>query len=82
MNKNLDHDSKPKNIIINGTPTKFNGDEISYSQLVELAFPGGAAIVYTVTYTGPQMADGTLAQGQSIKIRNGVKFYVTKTNRS
>ncbi len=73
---------KPTNIIINGTPTKFDEDLIFYKQLVELAFPNSADAVYTVTYSGPQIPDGTLTEGQSLKIRNGVKFVVNKTNRS
>ena len=77
-----DKGDKPINIIINGTPTKFDGDVISYTQLVELAFPNHTDIVYTVTYTGPQTPDGTLTEGQSLEIRNGVKFVVNKTNRS
>jgi len=82
MTKDSNNGDKPTNIIINGTPTKFNGDEINYDQLVELAFPGSSKILYTITFMGPQMPDGTLTEGQSIKIRNGVKFNVSKTNRS
>ena len=70
------------NIIINGTPIKFDGDVISYAELVEIAFPNNKSVVYTVTYTGPQTPDGTLTNGQSVGIRNGVKFVVKKTNRS
>lgn len=82
MPKENKHEEKPKNIIINGTPTKFEGTEITYTQLVELAYPNSPGGVYTITFMGPQMADGTLAEGQSVKIRNGVKFIVKKTNRS
>lgn len=77
-----DKDNKPTNIIVNGTPTKFDGDVISYTQLVALAYPNATDTVYTVTYSGPQIPDGTLTEGQSLKIRNGVKFVVNKTNRS
>lgn len=77
-----DKGDKPKNILINGTPTKFDGDQISYKQLVELAFPNSTDTVYTVTFSGPKMPDGTLAEGQSLTIQNGVKFVVNKTNRS
>jgi hypothetical protein len=78
------HKNKPTNIIINGSPTKFDGDKISYTQVVELAYPGesNSEVVFTVTYMGPQMPDGTLVEGQFVEVRNGVKFNVSKTNRS
>lgn len=84
MNQNEHQKDKPTNIIVNGRPKKFDDDEISYSEVVELAFPGesNSEIVFTVTYAGPQMPDGTLVAGQSVEIRNGVKFNVNKTNRS
>lgn len=80
----LDHENKPNNIIVNARPKSFEGDRITYSEVVELAFSGSVdpSIVYTVTYVGPQMADGTLVESQSVAIRNGVKFDVIKTNRS
>jgi len=78
------HKNKPTNIIVNGRPTKFKGDEISYTEVVEIAYLGesNSGIVFTVTYMGPRMPDGTLVKGQSIEVRNGMKFDVTKTNRS
>lgn len=78
------HKNKPTNIIVNGRPTKFDGDEVSYTEVVEIAYPGesNSGIVFTVTYMGPQMPDGTLVKGQSVEGRNGMKFDVTKTNRS
>ena len=76
--------TKPVNIIVNARPRKVDGDQISYEEVVELAFPGQVdpSIVYTVTYVGPQTPDGTLAEAQSVAIRNGTKFDVNKTNRS
>ncbi|MGN4935048.1 multiubiquitin domain-containing protein [Aeromonas veronii] len=78
------HENKPVNIIVNARPRKVDGDQISYEEVVELAFPGQVDpnIVYTVTYVGPQTPDGTLVEGQSVAIRNGMKFDVNKTNRS
>ncbi|MFI9458985.1 multiubiquitin domain-containing protein [Acinetobacter sp. NPDC052428] len=72
------------NIIVNARPKKFDGDRISYEEVIELAFPGqfDPNIVYTIAYAGPQTPDGTLVAGQSVAIRNGMKFDVNKTNRS
>lgn len=71
-------------IIINARPKKFSGDEISYEEVVQLAFTGSVDpnIIYTVTFVGPKIADGTLTVGQSVQIKNGMKFDVNKTNRS
>ncbi|PLA73404.1 hypothetical protein CYQ88_11395, partial [Hydrogenovibrio sp. SC-1] len=78
------HESKPKNIIVNARPKSFEGDRITYSEVVDLAFSGSvdSDVVYTVSYVGPKTSDGTLVEGQSVAIRNGVKFDVIKTNRS
>lgn len=72
------------NIIVNARPKKVHGERISYEEVVELAFSGQVDpnIVYTVAYVGPQTPDGTLVAGQSVTIRNGMKFDVNKTNRS
>jgi len=80
----IGHENKPVNIIVNGRPKKVEGVRISYEEVVELAFSGQVDpnIVYTVAYVGPQTPDGTLVPGQSVAIRNGMKFDVNKTNRS
>lgn len=71
-------------IFINGRPTHFEGDSISYSDVVALANPSGVSqdTLFSVKYTGPNMADGSLAEGGSINIKNGMKFDVCRTNRS
>ena len=75
---------KAKHIFINGRPTPFDGDTISYSQVVSLANNGGVpqGILFSVLYTGPSIADGSLANGGSINVINGMKFDVSRTNRS
>ncbi|WP_224974160.1 multiubiquitin domain-containing protein [Acinetobacter oleivorans] len=81
---NQGHHDKYINIIVNARPKKVDSDRISYEEVLELAFPGEVDpnIVYTVAYVGPQTPDGTLVAGQSVTIRNGMKFDVNKTNRS
>ncbi|MGZ8157621.1 MAG: multiubiquitin domain-containing protein [Methylobacter sp.] len=72
-------------IIINARPREVSGEQISYSQVVNLAFPddpSASQFLYSVHYIGPHLPDGTLAEGQSVKLENGMKFDVTKTNRS
>lgn len=88
-NANAGNDNKsvsghPKHIIVNARPKKFDGDQITYSQVVLLAYPDetNPDIIFTVTYVGPHVQDGTLVEGQSVEINNGMKFDVNKTNRS
>lgn len=72
-------------IIVNGRPREFAGEVISYAQVVSLAFPadpGVEQVLYSVHYVAPRLPDGTLVDGQSIELKNGMKFDVTKTNRS
>lgn len=75
---------KPKHIFINGRPTVYEGDTISYTEVVTLANPGGVPqdTLFSVKYTGPNIADGSLADGSSITVVNGMKFDVSRTNRS
>lgn len=77
-------DPKPFHIIVNARPREVTGDSINYQQVVALAFPGADynQFEYSVQYTGPRTPDGTLVDGQSVKLVNGMKFDVTKTNRS
>ena len=72
-------------IIVNGRPRQVDEGLITYSQIAALAFPsdsGSEQFLYSVHYSGPRLPDGTLAEGQSTQLENGMKFDVTKTNRS
>jgi hypothetical protein len=74
-------------IIVNARPAEVANDEVSYADVVALAFnpvPTGADVIFTITYRkGPkQNPKGTLAEGHSVSIKNGMIFSVTQTNRS
>lgn len=71
-------------IIINGRQHSVESDAITYSELVSLAFPSGGTqdALYSIMYSGPNIADGSLAKGGSVSIKNGLKFDVSLTNRS
>ncbi|MOA38331.1 hypothetical protein D3C78_1600040 [compost metagenome] len=79
-----DHQPETKHIIVNARQKPFDGDRITYQQVVALAFPSDAnpEIIYTVSYVGPSIPDSTMADGQSVAVQNGMKFDVKKTNRS
>ena len=77
--------NKTTMIVINGRQREVNGKDISYTQVVQLAFPddqGNDAIEYTVAYANPHGQDGTLVNGQNVHIKEGMIFNVSKTNRS
>jgi len=79
---------KTVTIIVNGRKkTLPKKEELTFEEVIALAFenpPTGDGIQYTVQYTrghGNKPA-GTLVEGQSVKIKEGMEFDVTSTNRS
>lgn len=78
---------KQYTIILNGRETVVTQHELSYEDLVELAFgsrPSGDAIVYTVAYRRGEgnRPEGSLVAGQTLKVKNGMLIDVTPTDRS
>lgn len=86
-NKNQGH-SKEITIIINGRQEIVAAKEIlSFAEIVALAFenpPTGENITFTVTYRKGHgnKPEGTLIEGETIKIKDGMIFNVTSTNKS
>jgi hypothetical protein len=83
-------EKRPKTVtvIVNGRPKTLPKKEVlTFEEVIALAFenpPTGDGIQYTVQYTrghGNKPA-GTLVEGQSVKIKEGMEFDVTSTNRS
>lgn len=79
--------TKQFTVIVNGREKKVTTDELSYDQVVNLAFndkpPTGPNIVITVTYRNAEdNKQGTLVAGQTVEIRNGTIFNVTATDKS
>lgn len=77
-------------IIVNGTTQVAPGEEITFDQVVDLAFPGGSRgdlISYTVTFYngGGRRDQGGLDEGEHVKVRSRqpyTVFNVTRTDRS
>jgi hypothetical protein len=74
-------------IIINGKEKIVTQTALSYAEIVALAFENpqtGPNILYTITYRkGPHKnPEGGLLAGQTVKIKNGMIFNVTPTNKS
>lgn len=86
MNEEHGHD-KRITIIVNGRKKEVAAKELSYTDIVNLAYdnnpPTGPNIVITVTYKkGEGDKQGTLLPGDTIKIKDGMIFNVTATDKS
>jgi hypothetical protein len=84
-----DNKDKDKNItiIVNGRQKVVTAKELSFAQVVALAFdtpPTGQNIVFTVTYRKGEgnKPEGTMVEGDVVKVKDGMIFNVTATNRS
>ena len=75
-------------IIVNGREkTVEKNDQISSQELVTLAFenpPTGEFICFTITYRKGHgnKPDGNLAEGELVKVKDGMIFNVTATDKS
>jgi hypothetical protein len=74
-------------IIVNGQKKVVAAKTVTFDEIVKLAFPTppqGANILYTVSYEdGPRVnPQGSMVEGQSVKVKNGMIFNVTATDKS
>jgi hypothetical protein len=89
MSKNHEehgHD-KEYTIIVNAREKIVTEKELTFSDIVALAFetpPVGDQIVFTVTFRRGHgdKPEGTLVEGESVKIKDGMVFNVTATDKS
>lgn len=78
---------KETTIIVNARPFTVTAKELSFDDIVGLAFDNsqrGPQIVFTVAYRkgDEKKPKGTLVEGQTVKIKNGMIFDVTRTDKS
>jgi hypothetical protein len=78
---------KEVTIYVNGRPKMVEKTELSFDVVVRLAFPNpqpGPDYEYTVTYSKGHdpKKEGTLVAGQTVKVKEGMIFNVTETNKS
>lgn len=75
-------------IIVNGRSFEIVEKEISFEELIRLAFgkiESNNTTAYTVTYSykqGHNHDNGILVSGEAVKVKKGMVFNVTKTSRS
>jgi len=77
-------DHKLVTIIVNGREKKVPKDEISFAEVVEMSgLPSTPNTIFTVTYRrGEGNKEGTLVEGESVKVKDGMIFNVTATDKS
>jgi multiubiquitin len=74
-------------IVVNGREKEWPKKKISFSELVAVAYPvppNGQNIVYTITYHSgpPENPEGTLKEGKSVTLTDGMVFNVRFTDKS
>lgn len=80
-------DDKKYSITINGRQRQVESEELSFDELVDLAFNDparGPQIVFTITFRGAggRIQEGELDEGQRLKVRDGTIINVTRTDQS
>jgi hypothetical protein len=79
--------SKDVNILVNGTPHKWDKKKINFKEVIILAFGNynqSPTMVYTVAYEdGPkQNPEGSMFVDQEVFIKNKMIFHATATDKS
>ena len=74
-------------IVVNGTHHAVPNSEVSFDEVVDIAYPDGGRgplITYTVDfYNGAgRPPESKLIEGQKAKVKDGTVFNVTRTDRS
>lgn len=80
------HEPKVIHFIVNSRPKSEPEKDITFDELVRLAFdnpPTGENIEFTITYQrGQGNKQGTLPEGGTIRLHEGMIFIVTATDKS
>jgi hypothetical protein len=74
-------------IIVNGREKTVEKGDLTMDEIVQLAFdtpPTGEFVCFTITYRRGQgnKPEGTLEAGGSVKVKKGMIFNVTATDKS
>lgn len=83
----LKKENKKIIILVNGEEKEVEKERISYQEVIILAFgnyDSSEGTTYTITYFRGEnhKPNGVLVKGQEIMVKKGMKFNVSKTNRS
>lgn len=75
-------------IIVNGREKTITQDELTFDEVVKLAFehpPYGTNTLFTITFRkggNEHRPEGHLVQGETVKVKKGTVFNVTATDKS
>jgi hypothetical protein len=89
MSAAVEHDSRPEReltIVVNGREKVVTAGDLMFDEVVALAdgLPSGPTVVYTITYRRGHgnKPEGSLVEGESVKVKDGMIFNVTATDKS
>jgi hypothetical protein len=79
--------TKTVTIVVNGREKEVARDTLSFAEIVTLAFGAptdGAKTAYTVTFKRGHgnKPEGSLVEGESVEVKDGMIFNVTRTDKS
>lgn len=78
---------KVHKIVVNGREKEFEGKEISFEQVIVLAFGEVSTnpnVSYAITYKrgDGHKPEGSIVAGESVKVKEGMIFNATATDKS
>ncbi len=76
---------KTVTIIVNARSHTVTKGELSFAEVIALSgLPGGENVVFTVTYRRGhgEKPEGSLVEGETVKVKDGMIFNVTRTDKS
>jgi hypothetical protein len=91
MSQQADGNQRPGHgrvtIIVNGRRHTVEKHEASFAEIVDLAFPGqvqGGNIMFTITFKRGHgdKPEGTLVEGDTVRLKDGMIFNVARTDKS
>ena len=82
-----DNKNKEVNILVNAREKSWTEKTISYDEVIVLAFDAISSdpnVSYTVTSKkgDNNKPEGIMVKGDEVKVKDGMRFNVTQTNRS
>jgi hypothetical protein len=74
-------------VIVNGRPKQIAKEVLTFLEVVRLAYENATpteTLVYTVTYKrgNPGKPEGSLVDGETLKVKEGMVINVTETDKS
>lgn len=81
------HDDKSSDIVVNGRKRQVSTEELTFDELVDLAFDDparGPQILFTITFRNAagRFENGELDPGHRLKVQDGTEVDVTRTDQS